>query len=378
MSILTRCSAALTLACLLGGPAYAQQGWDLFHGAPTFKDENGNKLKIRGRILWDVASFEEEVGGVTDSSVNDEVRAARIGLEGQYDRVKYKFEVDFSGDDIDVADLYATYVGDSVDITIGQQKVPNSLEQEMSSRHIDFLERSQLTDAFGFDRRVGIAVGDGDDNYSWRAGVFGTSVNDLQDEISNNYVAAVRGTYAPINDDENVLHIGGSYRYTDKDNSGSPGRSSRWGVHQADIKTRPDIGAEAHLFALETAYIKGPFSMQAEYAIEDGDNGDADGYYVNASYFLTGESRVYKGSGGVIDRVKPLKPVSEGGFGAVKIAARYDVIDAQDAGDEETEAFSAGVTWTLESHLNIKAEYVVADGDTYEADGFQMRFQYDW
>lgn len=374
-------SSCAVLAVLTAPAAFGQDSkslWDYAQGAPTFKDTDGNKLKFRGRILWDIASLEEEVGGVSDSTDDNEFRAARLGLEGQYSDVKYKFEVDFAGRELEVKDLFATYVGSLVNITIGQQKTPNSLEEEMSSRHIDFLERSQLTDAFGFDRRVGVAVSDGGSNYSWRAGVFTTSINGMQDNQDENTVAALRGTYAFINQNKNVLHIGGSYRYTDEDNSGAPGRSSRWGAHLANIKTKPDIGADANLFALETAYINGPFSAQAEYVTEEGDTGSADGYYVNASYSLTGESRVYKGSAGVIDRVKPLNPLSKGGAGAVKLAARYDVIDAEGAGGQETTAISAGVVWTLESHLNIKAEYISADGGSYDADGLQMRIQYDW
>lgn len=386
-SIFTRTVIGTALACASISTAVAQDTtpeetgvstWDLFHGAPKFKDANGNTLKVRGRILWDIATLEEEVNGTTTSIDDNEFRAARIGFEGQYDDVKFKAEVDFAGSETEVKDLFVTYKGLPFDVTIGQQKVPNSMEEEASSRHIDFMERFQFTDALGFDRRVGIAIGDGGDNYSWRAGVFRNSINGMQDNQDENTVFGVRGTYALVAEKGNVLHIGGSYRYTDKDNSGQPKRSSRWGSHQAKQKIKPKVGADANLFGVEGVIIKGPFHAYAEYATEEGDLGSADGYGIATGFFLTGESRAYKAKAGVIDRTKPLTPVSKGGFGALSMNARYDVIDGKDAGSDKSTAMTAGLTWTPETHLNIKAEYTIADADTYDADGFQMRFQWDW
>jgi phosphate-selective porin OprO and OprP len=57
-----------------------------------------------------------------------------------------------------------------------------------------------------------------------------------------------------------------------------------------------------------------------------------DGWYVDASLFLTGETRPYKE--GRFDRVKVKNPVSwtkGGGWGAWQIAGRYDVLDLSDS-----------------------------------------------
>ena len=49
------------------------------------------------------------------------------------------------------------------------------------------------------------------------------------------------------------------------------------------------------------------------------------GGYVEAGYFLTGETRGYKA--GAWDRTKVLKPFSKGGIGAVQVIGRVDYLD---------------------------------------------------
>jgi phosphate-selective porin OprO/OprP len=53
------------------------------------------------------------------------------------------------------------------------------------------------------------------------------------------------------------------------------------------------------------------------------------GGYLEAGYFLTGETRGYKN--GTWDRTKVLKPFSKGGWGAVQINGRIDYLDLDDS-----------------------------------------------
>ena len=55
------------------------------------------------------------------------------------------------------------------------------------------------------------------------------------------------------------------------------------------------------------------------------------GWYVDASYWLTGETRNYEGDTGEIGRPKVKHPVrGAGGWGAWQIAGRYDVLELSD------------------------------------------------
>lgn len=374
-------STALTLisAAALSQPAFAGS-WELFQGAPKFKDANGNTLKVRGRILFDLASIDETRKSGTASDADDsEFRAARLGFEGQYDSMKFKFEMDFEGSDATVKDAFVNFTkvgGSAFDIGVGQMKTPTTMHETASSRHITFMERAAYTDAFGLDRRVGVQLTHKGKQHIFEAGAFRNSINGMQDDQDENTVYAARVGYAPVMEKDNLIHLGATVRYTDEDNSGSPGRSSRWGAHLATEKVKPKIGEEATLWGIEAATVQGAFHAQAEYMTEDGSLGDADGYMVSAGYFLTGENRGYKI--GKFDRTKPKNPISKGGFGAWEIATRYDTIDATNAGDEESSAVTVGLIWYPESHLRFKLEAIEANADTYDASGVQFRTQIDW
>ena len=94
-----------------------------------------------------------------------ELRRARLGVEGVvfYDW-KYKFEIDFAGDEVAIKDAYVAYANwiDSIELSeirAGNQYVYTSLEQITSSRFITFMERAAFQEAFlpsvEADRQIG-------------------------------------------------------------------------------------------------------------------------------------------------------------------------------------------------------------------------------
>jgi len=349
----------------------------LFQGAPKLEYANGNWIKLRGRIFYDVASINETpVGGITRNIDEDQFRAARIGLQGQVGKFKYVGELDFSGGKTSFKDFNITYKG-PVNIKVGQMKTTNSMEEITSSINISFLERAMVTDAFGLDRRLGVVIAKTGTNYGLSAGVFGNSIDAERKNLAGTTVSSARATFAPILEPGKVLHFGASVRYTDNA-IGAPSRSSRWGAHLATEKIKPIIGGDALLYGFETATIIGKFHAQAEYMAESGDLGSAKGGFVQAGYFLTGETRKYKAGSGKFDRTKPLRPLSEGGLGGWEVVARIDTLDARNAFDEKVTAWTTGLTWYPESHLRVRLNYTDANGDRFIGDGLQLRLQVDW
>ena len=83
------------------------------------------------------------------------------------------------------------------------------------------------------------------------------------------------------------------------------------------------------IYSCGSGGVIGPFSLQSEFIYSTLDTefmGDADlyGWYVFASYFLTGESRPYKTSNGTFDRIRPNQNfLDDGGMGAWKL--RYAI-----------------------------------------------------
>ncbi|VAV90285.1 hypothetical protein MNBD_ALPHA06-1916 [hydrothermal vent metagenome] len=349
----------------------------LFQGAPKYKDANGNWLKLRGRVYYDVVALKETPVGRGQTQINaNEFRAARLGVQGRYGKFAYVGELDFAGNKTSFKNVNIAWKG-PVTIRAGQMKTTNSMEEQTSSRNTSFLERGMITDAFGLDRRLGVSIAKTGNNYGLAAGVFGNSINGKQDNTPGNTVLSARGSFAPINEKTKILHFGASVRYTDRA-ALAPKRSARWGAHLAGEKINPQIGGEALLYGLEAATVFGAFHAQAEYMREDGNLGFAEGGFVQVGYFFSGETRKYKAGAGKFDRTKPLRPLSAGGFGGWEVVARYDRLDARRSGDQQADAWTLGLTWYPQSHLRVKLNYTDASGDKFQADGLQMRLQVDW
>src|SRR3546814_9770947 len=87
---------------------------------------------------------------------------------------------------------------------------------------------------------------------------------------------------------------------------------------------------------LEAAVIAGPFHAAGEgYWQTVHRRGSTDptyfGGYAELGMVLTpGDRRGYKD--GAFDRLKPSRPITEGGIGAIELNARYDHLDLNDAG----------------------------------------------
>jgi phosphate-selective porin OprO/OprP len=122
------------------------------------------------------------------------------------------------------------------------------------------------------------------------------------------------------------------------------------------------------------------------YAKVDGKNGatspDFDGFYIQGSYFLTGEHRKYKTSTGAFDRVKPKENFSSAsGTGAWEVAARYSQIDLNEGSvtGGRLRNVTVGLNWHLNPNMRIMWNYIRADlSGVGKASLFLMRFQIDF
>ena len=174
---------------------------------------------------------------------------------------------------------------------------------------------------------------------TYALGVFRETDGFGNGEGDGEYNVTARLTGLPLCEDEGstLLHLGLAYSHR------NPGDtlpySQRPEAHLAEklVNTGSFDADDVDLVGAEAAMVYGPASLQGEYisVMVDGDAGsdpDFSGYYVQASYFLTGEHRPYKASDAAFSRVKPKANFmgKEGGLGAWEIAARYSHIDLED------------------------------------------------
>jgi len=393
-------------------------------GAPEVSSGDGKfKFKVRGRLNLDYGSIDQDKRITGDGDINAiELRRARIGVEGVvfYDW-KYKFEVDFAGNESSIKDAYVAYTNwapwKKSEIILGNHFVANSLEEMTSSRFITFLERAAFIEAFELDRRLGAGVWVGDKHWSLQTGYYGATPSDQESFFDDSTAASVRGTIAPINTDSTVMHLGASYRHRNAGTLEDTGAADliRYRARGADLHladrfiATSTIGEDDDMFVLEGAFVYNRFSVQGEYAQLETNlpstvanvSPTYDGWYVSGSLFLTDDMRNYKADVGGFGRQKVSNPfdIKNGGWGAWEIAGRYDVINLSDGagqinssmarnsvscvdcGDQKT--WLIGLNWWLNDYTALKFNYNQAEisggaNDGATIGGFGARAQIDW
>lgn len=366
--------------------------------APTFADVGGNfSFKPRGTLQIDYAGYNRRGAGTYDYNSGTDLRRARFGYDGTFFRhFKYRIEAEFVKGAATLLDAYLSYGGlRNWVFTVGQQKTPYGLEANTSDALNSFLERGLANVAFGAvgaERRVGVTAAYQTDKLNATVGLFGSSESVVRHDSTpdEGYGANARITWDPILDTGKVVHVGASAfkaagfaAHTIPNLGDRPGsrvdggRLVSIGINGAAPNGGAPTGARnAAYLGLEGAAVFGPFSVQGEYSKLRVDRYgtaptvDVDGYYIFASWFLTGESRIFKQ--GNVDRVKPFSDFAPGGgWGAVELLARYDVLDLTD-GDFQSiggsavkrkgETWTAGLNWYLNANVKLVANYIRFEG----------------
>lgn len=363
----------------------------------NFATEDGDfKLKVGGRVqndwLW-IGEDKDLKGDVGEQEDGTEFRRVRLYFEGLiYGNVEYKLQLDFAGGDADLKDVYLGLLDFPVGkLRLGHFKEPFSLEELTSSKYITFLERA-LPNAFAPSRNAGFMLHSSafEDRMTWAAGVFRDTDDYGEDVDDGGYNVTGRVTVLPIYEDKgaSLLHLGAAYSYRNPDDALRYRERPEAHLTSRFVDTGTFASDRVDLWGLEAAWVSGPLSVQAEYIRTDADRTgagsdvDFDGYYVQASYFLTGEHRNYKASSGAFSRVKPKNNFRLGGSpGAWEVALRYSELDLDDKDitGGRLENMTAGLNWHLNPNMRIMWNYVHADKEHVgEADMLLMRLQVDF
>lgn len=321
---------------------------------------------------------------------------ARIYLQGQlYNDVIFKTEFEFAGRRITFKDVFIGMKNIPVvgTLLIGHQKEPFGLDQLTSSRFRSFMERA-APDLFTPSRNIGIAATNTllNKRLRWAVGAFSDSTDglaNLGDPGRYNLTARISGAAVYADEGKRVLHLGlsashkfhGPFRFAQRPESH---------LAPALVNTGLLDLTSTDLLGLESALVLGPFSVQAESMLAWADPSQSRGTsllwgaYVEASYYLTGESRNYRLAKGAFGRVRPLNNFQLGGrgWGAVQIAARFSHTDLNDGSiaGGRMQNYSAGVNWHLFPNMRFMLNYVhsnLMDGRGH-ANIFQLRTQLDF
>lgn len=348
---------------------------------------------LDGRLQFDTlfytGIYNDTHGGAYASDTR--TRRMRLGVGGKLDSEwEWQFTIDVNNDSgkatLDTGQI--TYKGFSTaDINIGRFKRPFLLDTLTSSKWLSLVERSLAYDVvrshvsdFSVMASKLYDVNEGG-KLSWYAAAVNEGVEDYAGGENANgrdqYQFFGRVAYAPWAAKGDVLHFGAGVGELNPVAGSTIAIGTRLGISAADLHSILYTVNEDRQANLEAAYELGPFSAQAEYVVRrldltSGDNADINAAYLQLTYTLTGEPRVYKPYWARFDRVLPS---GEHSYGAVELVARYDDLRMDNPVAAETatgQLGTIGVNWYVNSHLHFMLDYLRAKGENFgttETDG---------
>lgn len=333
-------------------------------GLKLESDDGQFALALGGRLQADAALYDEDERSLGNGT---SLRRARVKVAGTFYRDwHFKAEYDFAGNRTSIADAFLEYSGfDSIKLRAGHFKIPLSLENQMSTNDIAFMERSLTLNALTPSiRRVGLGADTSGSNWSLSTGIFGESVSgDFSDESDSGWSFATRATTAAWRSENGLLHLGAGVEYRNSNDSEGFRFSSRPESNVTNLRLI-DTGTifendDMLRYGAEAALAMGPWWIQAEYLgvdlSRDTDDLNFDGWYAQTGWFVTGESRPYDVAGGKFKSVSP-----QHGFGALELALRFSTVDLNDGpltgGDADS--LSAAINWYINKRLRFSFNYI--------------------
>ena len=384
--------------------------------APSAFAQDDFTIKLGGRLHVDYATASSDN---TDFDVSaTALRRARLKGHGQFGKnLKYKIETTFDeSGDVNLEDAFLSWKPDGSPITFkaGHFKTQNSLQEANSSLDEDLIERAAFTDAFELDRRVGFEVSTKSDNYQVQLGVFGENLEEIENNDGNEGFAVAGRAVYKFDVAGGLIHTGASFRYRDQNDADDLRYRQRPFVEQTGrIISTGRIADSDTFFGGELAGQFGSVWAIGEYTVVNADCAEGStvctedpsftGWSIGGGYVFGG-TRNY--SVGKFKRVTIDNPVTEGGWGALSVNARFDSLDLTDEGIQggELDTFAVGVNWWLHKQTRLQFNYFNSDAtlsgpntgpslglqDVYAAavtnaalnddtvDGFVARLQFDF
>jgi phosphate-selective porin OprO and OprP len=330
-----------------------------------------------GRLEVDAATF-ATTGNLTGFDPGIELRRLRMLLGGDCILVlpvSYYLDLGYGSGGFYLDKSYLTFPAGRFlgSLQIGQFQSPMGLDLITSSRDITFMEPAAPLQALAPGVEAGIQIGRPVFNQraTWTLGVFAPGAgNQDYGNASQDFGSLIgRVTWLPYYHPDpdqptanRLLHLGLSANVLYSSTS-TLRYQSRPESHIAPyVIDTGDIDANgAATFGVEAAWVQGPLSVQGEFfrSVIGATNGAGDlsfyGYYLDASWYLTGESRPYNPTTGAFNRLIPRQNFKFGGsgWGAIEVAARFSHTDLSDGpvAGGRLNLLMAGVNWYLQPHV---------------------------
>jgi phosphate-selective porin OprO/OprP len=284
-------------------------------------------LQLSGLLQTEYEGFQQT--GVPNTFL---LHRARLDVKGDInDAWSYEIYTEFAGANPKLLDAYTSYkIAPYLKFTVGQFKVPFSLESLINDSQLEFIDRSQVVNALA--GRATDIIG----NQNGR---------DIGGQVSGNFVK-LKGNY--LFDYTFAVVNGAGYDVT-TDNNNHKDIAGRFGVHPVNnLSIDADFYNGIGFYAIGTAkaanhkrdregidarYIIGKLALQAEYDEGTDETTKKAGWYGQATYF-----------------VLPQK---------LQLAIKYDTYDpSEGVPDDISNYYIGGVNYFFNSWAKFTIDYV--------------------
>ncbi len=396
---------------------------------PTITSADGRaSIAFRSVMQLDAAHYDEDTdGGATDfrrgsvgAVANREsaaardfsdgayFRRARFGFEGTLGRdFTYRVLAELGGSGTEgparINDMWVGYTGFApFTIQVGAFSPPANMDDSINVESSLFIERASSSELSrtlgGADGRIGIGLrGSG---ARWMSSLTLTTRTVSDAEVFDSQLAAVGrfgGLIATSSDSNIHAGLSGTWMFQPPDQGSTVAPAQR---HVLRFRDRPEIRVDstrlidtgsidadsAYVYGLEAGATWKNWYLGAEsfhYGIERTAATAAlsdptfEGFYVQGSWILTGETRRYDAASGAFQAPRPFIPfTSSGGMGAWELALRFSHTDLDyHAGAFGTAAtadairggvqdiWTLGVNWYLNPNVKIVLNWLRVDVD---------------
>ncbi len=408
--------------------------WSFSNGRPTISTGDGRfSMALRGRFHFDAGLYSQDPGvdvpyvvdggNVRDLGAGSFFRRAQFGVEGKAFRdFDYEMRFNFGGSETEEAGSInimrvAYNPTPYLRINAGAIQPTFTLDDSTSSNDITFLERAAVVNALigefgGSDSRKGVEVTYLKDDFMINAAYTTSTIGARNAGADDRDHLLGRIAWRPYSDSDWDIHVGANAA-TILSMGGVDKGAGLLAARTLNFRDRPElriagerlvatgnIAAEsAWMWGLEGAARYKNFYLAGEYFQWGVDRDrecagcslvapdpDFSGYYVMASYILTGETKRYGANGFSNSRMqfgapRPNSPFSTGGtWGAWELAARYSAIDLNynvnptglpvlgapiaaegEIRGGEQKIVTVGLNWYLNSNIRLMFQYQNVD-----------------
>jgi phosphate-selective porin OprO/OprP len=356
------------------------------------------RIKIGGDAQNDTAGFADvdsaqaEIGAPVAADV--QWRRARVYAAGAVRKhLEFELRYDFaSSNPPRLQDAYFDLVKlpvPALEFRAGRFKAPLGLDGYTGADDTVFLERSLLSTTFLPSRNTGFLLHGHSTplRIRWSVGALQPEADDLSLKNNDNlgYSARFSAAFQPDAQRKTLLHLGLDFWHRSVEDTLQLATRPESHIAPNFVDTGEIASRHLDIGNLEAGIQRGPLTLQGELAlatVSTTSQGDLHfrAFYLQGSYFLTGETRPYRAERAVFSRPKPTRGLrgGGGGFGALELGFRFSHVDLDDgpvAGGRLGD-WSFALNWYPSYHAQLMTNFIIANlAAARPVAIFQMRLQ---